>query len=425
MRRIPANIIILIVSCAILPKFAEAANYRAWCGHGASNTCCGNETLYSGQPLDLIINGSVPCEDGPVCGGASFTATMKSNIFFGPTQVWDKWWVPAGIGVKRQATISTTCMLGTDQIVIEITSDQTGSTVLARCDFTLTILDPAPDNPTLISPTHSKGQPSCAQVMTVQWQKPWAPMGVAGYSYTIISQDDPNWIVNRSPDNSIDLDASVTSFTTQPLAPGHVWEFNIRTIDTQGRPANFYESFWVEIDSCSVNITSPRAGDVFRVGDFVNVYWQPVTYGGNDVSGGYDVASIDLMLGLGFVRNLVANQPNFLSSFFVVPDVNPWSNYNLRIVLGRNSAGDMFPYLPKTMIGFSNYFSITKPLSKADVNGDGLVNCNDVAIVKASFGKRSGQPGFDARADVNKDGIVDVRDLAFVSQNLPAGTRCH
>jgi WD40 repeat protein len=59
-----------------------------------------------------------------------------------------------------------------------------------------------------------------------------------------------------------------------------------------------------------------------------------------------------------------------------------------------------------------------------DLNGDGRVDCNDLGIVKASFGKRSGQTGFDPRADVNGDGVVDVRDLATVARNLPAGTKC-
>lgn len=59
-----------------------------------------------------------------------------------------------------------------------------------------------------------------------------------------------------------------------------------------------------------------------------------------------------------------------------------------------------------------------------DLNGDGRVDCNDLGIVKASFGKRSGQSGFDPRADVNGDGVVDVRDLATVARNLPAGTKC-
>src|SRR6185295_17866068 len=38
-----------------------------------------------------------------------------------------------------------------------------------------------------------------------------------------------------------------------------------------------------------------------------------------------------------------------------------------------------------------------------DVNGDFTVNCADLAIVKASFGKRTGQLGFDLRADINRD----------------------
>jgi hypothetical protein len=59
-----------------------------------------------------------------------------------------------------------------------------------------------------------------------------------------------------------------------------------------------------------------------------------------------------------------------------------------------------------------------------DVNRDGKVDCADLAIVRALFGKKTGEPGFDARADVVADSIIDVRDLAFVSQRLPAGTRC-
>jgi hypothetical protein len=59
-----------------------------------------------------------------------------------------------------------------------------------------------------------------------------------------------------------------------------------------------------------------------------------------------------------------------------------------------------------------------------DLNGDGVVNCVDIAIVRASFGRRSGQPGFDPRADTNGDGVVDIRDLAVVARQLPSGTRC-
>jgi len=60
-----------------------------------------------------------------------------------------------------------------------------------------------------------------------------------------------------------------------------------------------------------------------------------------------------------------------------------------------------------------------------DVNGDGIVDCMDLAIVKASFGKKTGDPGFNQAADVNNDGVVNILDLAIVSRQLPAGTQCH
>jgi hypothetical protein len=59
-----------------------------------------------------------------------------------------------------------------------------------------------------------------------------------------------------------------------------------------------------------------------------------------------------------------------------------------------------------------------------DLNGDGSVGCDDLAIVKASFGKTKGQAGFDPRADVNGDGIVNIIDLSTVARRVPAGTKC-
>jgi len=60
----------------------------------------------------------------------------------------------------------------------------------------------------------------------------------------------------------------------------------------------------------------------------------------------------------------------------------------------------------------------------ADINGDGVVNCSDLDIVKAAFGKKSGQTGFDSRADVNGDGVVNILDLSIVAKQAPPGTAC-
>jgi hypothetical protein len=60
-----------------------------------------------------------------------------------------------------------------------------------------------------------------------------------------------------------------------------------------------------------------------------------------------------------------------------------------------------------------------------DVNGDGVVDCADLAIVKVSFGPKTGQPGFNTQADVNHDGVVNILDLSIVATQLPAGTVCN
>jgi hypothetical protein len=60
----------------------------------------------------------------------------------------------------------------------------------------------------------------------------------------------------------------------------------------------------------------------------------------------------------------------------------------------------------------------------ANVNGDLRIDCADAAVIKAAFGKKTSQPGFDPRADLNKDGIVDIRDVAGVTQKLAPTTTC-
>ena len=60
----------------------------------------------------------------------------------------------------------------------------------------------------------------------------------------------------------------------------------------------------------------------------------------------------------------------------------------------------------------------------ADLDNNGHVDCSDIAIVKASFGKHNGQAGFDARADLNLDGIINIVDLSTVTRALPIGLRC-
>jgi hypothetical protein len=59
-----------------------------------------------------------------------------------------------------------------------------------------------------------------------------------------------------------------------------------------------------------------------------------------------------------------------------------------------------------------------------DVNEDGIVNCKDVAIIKADFGTKKGQPGYNPLADLNNDGVINILDLAIEARLLPKGMTC-
>jgi hypothetical protein len=59
-----------------------------------------------------------------------------------------------------------------------------------------------------------------------------------------------------------------------------------------------------------------------------------------------------------------------------------------------------------------------------DANGDGQVDCADLAIVRAAIGTVVGQPGYDPRADVNGDGVINIKDVAFIAANVTVGVRC-
>jgi hypothetical protein len=89
-----------------------------------------------------------------------------------------------------------------------------------------------------------------------------------------------------------------------------------------------------------------------------------------------------------------------------------------------NAGGDTATF--NNVVTFSPLLAfVTTGSVLGDVNGDGLVNCLDVSIVKSAFGTHTGQTGFNVAADVNSDGFIDIRDLFVVTHELPTGTVCH
>lgn len=100
----------------------------------------------------------------------------------------------------------------------------------------------------------------------------------------------------------------------------------------------------------------------------------------------------------------------------------------------RDNPGTFASFAPPVAVNgkvyvptFSNqlvvYGLLNGPVT-GDVNGDSVVNCADMSIVKNSYAKKTGQAGFDLRADVNGDGVVNILDLSIVSRQLAVGTVC-
>jgi hypothetical protein len=157
-------------------------------------------------------------------------------------------------------------------------------------------------------------------------------------------------------------------------------------------------------------VTSPNTAVTLASGN-QTVTWSVANTNAAPVSTANVKISLSTDSGETFPTVLAASVPNSGSAVVTLPAV---STTKARIKV--EAIGNVF-------FDVSNAdFSIKLA---GDVNGDGAVNCADVAVVKASMGKRTGQAGFDARADVDGNGAVDIRDLAFVTQRLPAGTSCN
>jgi len=80
-------------------------------------------------------------------------------------------------------------------------------------------------------------------------------------------------------------------------------------------------------------------------------------------------------------------------------------------------------YLQLSLLIALATFSITSQLAKAchngydgpeDVNGDGVVDIKDLAIVAAAFGSYPGHGRWNPKADVNGDGEVNISDVVAV-----------
>jgi hypothetical protein len=114
--------------------------------------------------------------------------------------------------------------------------------------------------------------------------------------------------------------------------------------------------------------------------------------------------------GASFPYTLAASTPNSGSATVEFPNL-PTSTARLKI----EAVGNVFFDVSNTDFTLKRF---------GDVNGDTVVDCSDLATVKASVGKVPGDPGYDARADVNGDGVIDAQDVNLILKSLANFSRC-
>jgi trimeric autotransporter adhesin len=157
-------------------------------------------------------------------------------------------------------------------------------------------------------------------------------------------------------------------------------------------------------------VTFPNAGESLDAGSPVTVTWAVAGTNAAPVAADNVKISMSTDGGLTYPLVMAASTPNDGSQKVTVPLVNT-STARIKV----EAVGNVFFDVSNT--------NLTVVL-RADLTGDGAVDCSDLAVVKALIGKRVGDPGFDPRADFNNDGIIDARDLGYVAQRVTVGVRC-
>ncbi len=105
-------------------------------------------------------------------------------------------------------------------------------------------------------------------------------------------------------------------------------------------------------------------------------------------------------------------QPADTSGYFTITAPGPGS-YNYRVKNPQTLANSGSVTL---VIGTNNLEVGT--LLDGDANDDNCINVQDFSVLKNTFGKSVGDPGYDGRADFNDDNVISVTDFGLQKNNF-------
>lgn len=253
------------------------------------------------------------------------------------------------------------------------------------------------------------------------------------------------WVAENSDGNSIyhnnfidnakgafhDLTSS-NSWNT-PSAPyrGNYWS-NYKGTDTDGDGTGDTFVPWegvdwhplmapwgVSRDVAIISVTS--SATKAYVGEIVNITVVAENQGTStetfNVTARYENTTIGILetVGTQEVTNLAPEQNVILTFIWNTTDTQPCVYYTIKAEAST---------VPDEIDTSDNTFTdgTVKVNIRGDVNGDGVVNIQDLAMVAQAYGAQEGDPNYDIDLDLNGDGWIDMRDLAIVGRNY--GNTC-
>jgi hypothetical protein len=104
------------------------------------------------------------------------------------------------------------------------------------------------------------------------------------------------------------------------------------------------------------------------------------------------------------------------SGFFTVTTGLPPGNYNwsLKAPINLGTAGTL------TLLGAPTQVEMGSQKA-GDCNNTNVVNTVDFNMLKNTFGKSIGSPGYDSRADLNRDTTINITDFNLLKGNFGQG----
>ena len=204
--------------------------------------------------------------------------------------------------------------------------------------------------------------------------------------------------------------ASYTGFAGVNASPARL-NFRLTARDGRGGVNSANTVLTLAAGTGPFLVTFPNAAATLEAGSPVTVTWDVAGTSAAPIGTANVKISMSVDGGLTFPYVMAASTPNDGTQKVTVPLVN------------TTTARIKVEAVDNVFFDISNT-NLTVVL-RADLTGDGLVDCADLAVVKALIGKRVGDPGFDPRADFNSDGVIDVRDLSYVANRATVGVRCN